>query len=172
MSEFLNAGSGPSSAMVAAADAYQNGVLKNQAIANSLFDRFANFAKSIQDEKRKQTLYKQADESFELNKANANLQHQLLQKQKDYYDQDKALEKRKTNALIGQMQSQSALSNENLKNMRQEFKEKQDYLNFLKANPNLNFSNPLPNNNPNPNVINEDDLNQILNQENFSPNRN
>lgn len=156
----LRAGSGLSGVMVGAADAYANGVLKNQALANSLFDRFANFTKEQRDEKRRLKLEKQADENHDLNKANAVLQKELLEKQKNYFEKDRDLKEKQINANISQIYTQNALNNENLKAIKREQKEKEDYLNLLKNNPSLAYGNST-------NEINEEDLEKILNEEEY-----
>ncbi|EAL3920427.1 hypothetical protein A0046_08595, partial [Campylobacter upsaliensis] len=89
----LRAGSGPVSAAIGAAEAYHNGVLKQQALMNSMFDKFASFVKEQRAEKREDKADLQKDEIHALQKDTMQKQNELLGKNLAHFEKDKAEER-------------------------------------------------------------------------------
>ncbi|MCR2103356.1 hypothetical protein CUPS4256_08895, partial [Campylobacter upsaliensis] len=71
----LRAGSAPANSAITAAEAYHNGVLKQQALMHSMFDKFASFVKEQRNEKREDKADLQKEQIHALQKESMQKQN-------------------------------------------------------------------------------------------------
>lgn len=161
----INAGSHPVGLQIQAAEAFHNGVLKQQSLANSLFDKFATFMEKQRKIKREDENDSQRRELFKEQKQHLLNQNALLQKNIKAYDKTLeadlyAKKASASNALAhaAQVQKQKELLNENL----QEIKDYKKLLKSLDAD-GLNgyYLNKYANDKQN--IIGQDDIQNALN---------
>ena len=152
----IRAGSGPAAAAINAAEAYHNGVLKQQALMNSMFDKFAAFVKEQRNEKREDKADLQKEEIHNLQKDTMQKQNQLMQKNLNHFESDKALEKSRAKAQNAAAYANAGVNNEQQRALRMQRKEKEDFNALAKklaplSSPSLS------------NTLNDSDITNVLN---------
>lgn len=159
----IRAGSGPASLVVQAAEAYHNGVLKQQSLMNSMFDKFASFVKEQRLEKREDKADLQKQELHDLQKNTLTKQNELLQKNLNHYESDKALEKSRIKAQNASAYASASVNNEQQKALKMQRKEREDFNKLAKTLAPLSFPSVS-------NSLSESDIASAL-SDNLSPSR-
>lgn len=157
----IRAGSGPVGMQIQAAEAYYNGVMRQQALGNSLFDKFASYMKERRTEKREDKADAQRDEIHNLQKDTTLKQNTLLDKNIKSYDETlkadlyaKRASANNANANASHTYTQRKLLNEEL----------DDRKNFKKMMKNLDPALLLPQMQSSSNTITNDDIAFTLSQ--------
>ncbi|EFV1645360.1 hypothetical protein HRN94_000074 [Campylobacter upsaliensis] len=135
----LRAGSGPASAAIGAAEAYHNGVLKQQALMNSMFDKFASFVKEQRAEKREDKADLQKEQIHALQKDSLQKQNELLGKNLAHFEKDKAEERARNKAQNAAAYASAGVNNEQQKALKMQRKEKEDFDKLSKRLNPLNY---------------------------------
>ncbi|MBS4241532.1 hypothetical protein CVU5213_07365 [Campylobacter vulpis] len=136
----LRAGSGPANSAIAAAEAYHNGVLKQQALMNSMFDKFASFVKEQREQKREDKADLQKEQIHALQKDSLQKQNELLGKNLAHFERDKEQERARNKAQNAAAYASAAVNNEQQKALKMQRKEKEDFDKLSKRLNPLNYS--------------------------------
>lgn len=153
----LRAGSGPAASQIQAAAAYYDGVMKQWALGNSLFDKFASFVKEQRNEKREDKADAQKDELHALQKDTITKQNALLNKNLQYFDSDKANEKARMKAQNAAAYANAGVNNEQSKALKMQRKEKEDFDALAKRLAPLSYQQSFSN------TIDDSTINKALN---------
>lgn len=135
----LRAGSGPANSAIGAAEAYHNGVLKQQALMNSMFDKFASFVKEQRNEKREDKADLQKEQIHSLQKESMQKQNELLAKNLAHFEKDKAEERARNKAQNAAAYASAGVHNEQQKALKMQRKEKEDFDKLSKRLNPLNY---------------------------------
>ena len=135
----LRAGSGPVNSAITAAEAYHNGVLKQQALMHSMFDKFASFVKEQRNEKREDKADLQKEEIHSLQKESMQKQNELLAKNLAHFEKDKAEERARNKAQNAAAYASAGVNNEQQKALKMQRKEKEDFDKLSKRLNPLNY---------------------------------
>lgn len=135
----LRAGSGPANSAIGAADAYHNGVLKQQALMNSMFDKFASFVKEQRNEKREDKVDLQKEQIHSLQKESMQKQNELLAKNLAHFEKDKEQERARNKAQNAAAYASAGVHNEQQRALRMQRKEKEDFDKLSKRLNPLNY---------------------------------
>ncbi|MCR2116223.1 hypothetical protein [Campylobacter upsaliensis] len=136
----LRAGSGPANSAIGAAEAYHNGVLKQQALMNSMFDKFASFVKEQRNEKREDKVDLQKEQIHSLQKESMQKQNELLAKNLAHFEKDKEQERARNKAQNAAAYASAGVNNEQQRALRMQRKEKEDFDKLSKRLNPLNYS--------------------------------
>ncbi|EAH4640033.1 hypothetical protein [Campylobacter jejuni] len=136
----LRAGSGPANSAIGAAEAYHNGVLKQQALMNSMFDKFASFVKEQRNEKREDKVDLQKEQIHSLQKESMQKQNELLAKNLAHFEKDKEQERARNKAQNAAAYASAGVHNEQQRALRMQRKEKEDFDKLSKRLNPLNYS--------------------------------
>ncbi|EMI4815265.1 hypothetical protein V6N98_000665 [Campylobacter upsaliensis] len=136
----LRAGSGPANSAITAAEAYHNGVLKQQALMHSMFDKFASFVKEQRSEKREDKADLQKEQIHSLQKESMQKQNELLAKNLAHFEKDKAEERARNKAQNAAAYASAGVNNEQQKALKMQRKEKEDFDKLSKRLNPLNYS--------------------------------
>lgn len=135
----LRAGSGPANSAIGAADAYHNGVLKQQALMNSMFDKFASFVKEQRNEKREDKVDLQKEQIHSLQKESMQKQNELLAKNLAHFEKDKEQERARNKAQNAAAYASAGVHNEQQRALKMQRKEKEDFDKLSKRLNPLNY---------------------------------
>ncbi|MCR2105336.1 hypothetical protein CUPS4244_09660 [Campylobacter upsaliensis] len=136
----LRAGSAPANSAIGAAEAYHNGVLKQQALMHSMFDKFASFVKEQRNEKREDKADLQKEQIHSLQKESLQKQNELLAKNLAHFEKDKAEERARNKAQNAAAYASAGVNNEQQKALKAQRKEKEDFDKLSKRLNPLNYS--------------------------------
>lgn len=136
----LRAGSGPVNSAIGAAEAYHNGVLKQQALMNSMFDKFASFVKEQRAEKREDKADLQKEQIHSLQKESLQKQNELLGKNLAHFEKDKAEERARNKAQNAAAYASAGVNNEQQRALKMQRKEREDFERLSKRLNPLNYS--------------------------------
>ncbi|MCR2108941.1 hypothetical protein CUPS4066_09540, partial [Campylobacter upsaliensis] len=130
---------GPANSAIGAADAYHNGVLKQQALMNSMFDKFASFVKEQRNEKREDKVDLQKEQIHSLQKESMQKQNELLAKNLAHFEKDKEQERARNKAQNAAAYASAGVHNEQQRALKMQRKEKEDFDKLSKRLNPLNY---------------------------------